>query len=99
MPSPAEWISFASHLDERYGPLGAPRRETFERKAQAFIIGEMVKEARRAARMSQDELALKAKTKKSYISRLENGKIDVQISTFFRIIEKGLGRTVSLTIR
>jgi len=59
----------------------------------------MLKEARRAARMTQDELALKAKTKKSYISRLENGKIDIQISTLFRIIEQGLGRTVNLTIR
>lgn len=99
MSSPAELTSFAAHLDERYGLPGAPRREEFERKAKAFIIGEMLKEARRAARMTQDELALKAKTKKSYISRLENGKIDIQISTLFRIIEQGLGRTVNLTIR
>ena len=99
MSSPAELTSFAAHLDERYGPPGAPQRETFERKAQAFIIGDMLKEARRAAQMTQDELAQKAETKKSYISRLENGKIDVQISTLFRIIEQGLGRTVNLTIR
>ena len=36
-------------------------------------------------------------TKKTYISRLENGKADVQLNTLFRIFE-GLGRRVSLTI-
>jgi len=36
-------------------------------------------------------------TKKTYISRLENGKADIQLSTLFRIFE-GLGRRVSLTI-
>ena len=43
------------------------------------------------------ELAEKIGTKKSYISKLENGKSDVQLSTLFRIFE-GLGRRVSLSI-
>jgi transcriptional regulator with XRE-family HTH domain len=59
----------------------------------------MLREARRSAKMTQDELARRSRTKKSYISRLENGKIDVQISTLFRIFEDGLGRTIDLTIR
>ena len=91
--------SFEQHLDERYGKAGLPKREEFDRKAQAFIIGEMLREARRSARMSQDELARRAKTKKSYISRLENGKIDIQVSTLFRIFEEGLGRSVSFVVR
>lgn len=91
--------SFEEHLDERYGKIGAKKRDEFERKSKAFIIGEMLKEARRSAKMTQEELARKAKTKKSYISRLENGKIDVQLSTLLRIFEEGLGRTVNLTIR
>lgn len=91
--------SFEEHLDERYGKIGAKKRDEFERKSKAFIIGEMLKEARRSAKMTQEELARKAKTKKSYISRLENGKIDVQLSTLLRIFEEGLGRTVHLTIR
>ncbi len=90
--------SFEEHLDERYGKIGAKKRDEFERKSKAFIIGEMLKEARRSAKMTQEELARKAKTKKSYISRLENGKIDVQLSTLLRIFEEGLGRTVQLTI-
>jgi len=67
-------------------------------KSKAFIIGEMIKEERRKAHLTQDELAQKTKTKKSYISRLENGKIDIQISTLFKIFEEGLGKRLSLTI-
>jgi ribosomal protein S6 len=36
-------------------------------------------------------------TKKTYISRIENGKADIQLGTLFRIFE-GLGKRVSLTI-
>ncbi|MBK7885849.1 MAG: helix-turn-helix transcriptional regulator [Bacteroidetes bacterium] len=41
----------------------------------------MLKEARKEANMTQEELADKVGTKKSYISRLENGKCDIQLST------------------
>jgi hypothetical protein len=38
---------------------------------------------------------------KSFASHLDEryGKIDIQISTLFRIFEDGLGRTIDLTIR
>jgi transcriptional regulator with XRE-family HTH domain len=62
------------------------------------MIGEMLKEARTVAGMTQDDLARMSGTKKSYISRVENGKIDIQLSTLFRIFENGLGRQVNLTI-
>lgn len=84
-------------LDIKYGKLGEPKRDEFELKAKAFVVGEMIKEARKAAHMTQEELALKTGTKKSYISRLENGKIDIQISTLFKIFEKGLGKKLGLT--
>ncbi len=58
----------------------------------------MLKEARKEAHMTQDQLAEKLGTKKSYISRLENGKCDIQISTLYRIFEFGLGRRVNLLI-
>ena len=57
----------------------------------------MIREARKEAHMTQEELALKTGTKKSYISRLENGKIDIQISTLFKIFEEGLGKKLGLT--
>lgn len=89
--------TFDELLDIKYGKIGTPARDEFETKAKAFVIGEMVKEARKEAHLTQDELARKTGTKKSYISRLENGKIDIQISTLFKIFEKGLGRKIGLT--
>jgi transcriptional regulator with XRE-family HTH domain len=58
----------------------------------------MLKEARREANLTQEELAERVGTKKSYISRLENGSCDIQLSTLYRIFEEGLGRKVSVLI-
>ena len=90
--------TFDELLDIKYGSIGTNKRDKFEEKAQYFVISEMLKEARKEAHMTQDELAEKLGTKKSYISRLENGKCDIQISTLYRIFEFGLGRRVNLLI-
>ncbi len=90
--------NFDELLDIKYGNLGTEKRDEFEAKAKAFIVGEMIKEERKKAHLSQEELAKKTGTKKSYISRLENGKIDIQISTLFKIFEEGLGKKLGLTI-
>ena len=90
--------TFDELLDIKYGKLVTPERDEFEARSKAFIVGEMIKEARKEAQMTQDDLAKKTGTKKSYISRLENGKIDIQISTLFKIFEEGLGKRLRLTI-
>lgn len=90
--------SFDELLDIKYGKIGTGKRDQFEEKAQYFVISTLLKEARKEANMTQDELAEKLGTKKSYISRLENGKCDIQISTLYRIFEFGLGRRVNLLI-
>ncbi len=89
--------NFDELLDIKYGKIGSEKRDEFEEKAQYFIISEMLKEARKEANMTQEELAEKVGTKKSYISRLENGKCDIQLSTLYRIFEFGLGKRVHLT--
>ena len=90
--------TFDELLDIKYGKIGAHKRDQFEEKSQYFVISEMLKEARKEANMTQDELAAKVGTKKSYISRLENGKCDIQLSTLYRIFEQGLGRPINLLI-
>ena len=90
--------TFEEHLDERYGLIGSKSRTDFENKAKAFAIGEILKEARSDAQMTQEELALKTGTRKSFISRIENGHSDIQLSTLYRIVEIGFGRKVHLTI-
>src|SRR5690554_2059564 len=90
--------TFEQHLDNRYGASGTENRMAFEAKAKAFAIGELIKEERRLAKMTQEQLALKTGTKKSFISRIENGKSDIQLSTLYKILEIGLGKKISLTI-
>jgi HTH-type transcriptional regulator/antitoxin HipB len=92
-----EATTFDELLDVKYGAIGNPKRDEFEIKSKAFVVGEMIKEARKEAHLTQEELARKTGTKKSYISRLENGKIDIQISTLFKIFEEGLGKKIGLT--
>lgn len=88
--------NFDELLDIKYGKIGTEKREEFEKKAQYFVISELLKEARKEANMTQEQLADKVGTKKSYISRLENGKCDIQLSTLYRIFEFGLGKRVNL---
>jgi len=90
--------NFDELLDLKYGKIGTERRDNFEEKAQYFVISEMLKESRKDAGMTQEQLADKVGTKKSYISRLENGKCDIQLSTLYRIFEFGLGKQVNLLI-
>ncbi len=91
--------NFDELLDIKYGKIGSEIRDQFEEKAQYFVISEMLKQARKEANMTQQQLAEKVGTKKSYISRLENGKCDIQLSTLYRIFEFGLGKRVNLIFR
>jgi len=90
--------NFDELLDIKYGKVGTVKRDVFEERAQYFVISEMLKEARKDAKITQEQLAEKIGTKKSYISRLENGRCDIQLSTLYRIFEFGLGRKVNLLI-
>ena len=89
--------TFDELLDHEYGLIGTESRNEYEEKAQMFIVSEMLKEARKEAKMTQGQLAEKAGTKKSYISKIENGRGNIQLSTLIRIFEKGLNRKVGLT--
>lgn len=88
--------SFDELLNIKYGKIGTKERDRFEEKAQYFVISEMLKDARKAANMTQEQLAEKVGTKKSYISRLENGNCDIQLSTLYKIFEDGLGKRISI---
>ena len=64
----------------------------------AFRLGVLLKEARQKSKMTQQELAEKSGTKKSYISRIESGKSEIQLSTLIRIIKLGLGKDLKISI-
>jgi len=89
--------TFDELIEREHGEIGSESRNIFEEKAQMFIISEMLKEARREAKLTQEQLAEKAGTKKSYISKIENAKGNIQLSTLIRIFETGLNRKIGLT--
>lgn len=91
--------TFDEYLDEIYGKIGTRTRTDFDIKAKAFAIGEIIKEERRLAKMTQEELAKRTGTHKSFISRIENGHSDIQLSTLYKLIEQGLGKKINLSIR
>ena len=73
-------------IDERFGAKGTESRVEAEEKALAFYAGQIVGEARKRAKLTQTELAERIGADKSYISRIESGKTEPKISTFYRIM-------------
>jgi len=88
--------TLSQHLDKEYGKIGTKSRTDFEIKAKAFAIGVIIKEERKLAKLTQEQLAQKIGAKKSFISRIENGHSDIQLSTLYKLIEFGLGRKINL---
>jgi len=89
--------TFDELIEKEHGEIGTESRNKYEEGAQMFIVSEMLKEARKNANMTQEQLAIKAGTKKSYISKIENARGNIQLSTLIRIFEKGLNRKIGLT--
>ena len=89
--------NFEELIELEHGKIGTESRNKYEEGAQMFIVSEMLKTARKEAKMTQEQLAEKAGTKKSYISKIENGKGNIQLSTLIRIFEQGLNRRIGLT--
>jgi hypothetical protein len=62
--------NFEDLLTNKYGQKGTSERDKYEADSLAFRLGVMLKEARLEAKITQEALALKTGTKKSYISRI-----------------------------
>jgi HTH-type transcriptional regulator / antitoxin HipB len=91
--------TFEAHLEKQYGKRGTQKRTEFEIKAKAFLIGEVIKDERKIAKLTQEQLADRIGSKKSFISRIENGHTDIQLSTLYRLLEFGLGKKVELSVK
>lgn len=90
---------FEDLLIDKYGKKGTVERDKFDSDALSFRLGIMLKEARKSAKLTQEELAERTGTKKSYISRIERGLSDIQISTYYKLIELGLERQLNISIQ
>ena len=85
-----------AQLDAFSGKEGTPERRAAEERANAFFTGQIIESARKSANITQAELAARIGTNKSYISRVETGRTEPKVSTFYRIAA-ALGLTVELT--
>ena len=74
-------------MDAEYGKVGTPEREAFRREAYAWYMSQILHDARKSEKITQQELASRIGLNKSYISKIENGSIEPGIGTFYRIID------------
>lgn len=88
---------FDQLLNVEYGVRGTTARETFEADAEAFCLGECIKEQRLAAGLTRQQLAKQVGMTESAISRAEQGRSNVSINTLFHIFA-GMGKRVSFTV-
>ena len=84
---------------KNYGKRGTKKREELEAGYENFKIGVLLLEARLEKGLTQEQLAAKAGTTKSYISKIENNIKEVRISTLQKIVETGLGGHLELSIK
>jgi DNA-binding XRE family transcriptional regulator len=91
-------VTFEEHLDKEYGKIGTTLREKYEQEFESFKLGVMLQELRKKQKMTQEQLADKCGTTKTYISRIENDASDIRLSTLMRIIQEGFGGHLKLTV-
>ena len=92
-------MTLAEFKDEQYGKRGTTKREELESGYEQFKLGAMIHEARLEKGLTQEQLAEKCGTTKSYISRIENNIKEVRISTLQKIVEIGFGGQLQLSIK
>lgn len=84
-------------IDVEYGPKGTPSRDVFDAETNEFCLAQTLREERIRAGLTQQQLADRIGTKKTYISRLETGKQNINLTTLFRLFEC-LGKRVAITV-
>lgn len=81
----ATLTSFNDELDQMHGKPGTPLRQEFDEQSIAWFYGNMLRERRKELNLTQKQVADRLGREQSYIARVENGKADIQLSSFFRI--------------
>lgn len=96
-----EAIMNCTSLDElinvEYGSKGTIERDRFDAETQEFCVAQTLREERIRAGLTQQQLADMVGTKKAYISRVETGKQNLNLTTLFRLFEC-LGKRVAISV-
>ena len=101
MEKDCETLKNCSCLDElvdaQYGKPGTPERDLFDAQTHEFCVAQALREERIRAGLTQEQLAQMLGTKKTYISRVENGCQNINLTILYRIF-RCLGKQVSITL-
>lgn len=89
------FVPAESILSEEIGVLGSAEREAFNAKARAWYYAEVLKQRRTELKITQKELAERVGKERTYISRVEKGETDIQLSSFIQLLD-ALGLTIRL---
>lgn len=92
-------ITLEDFKDRHYGKRGTAKRDELEAGYEIFKIGALIHKARIEKGLTQEELAEKVGTTKSYISKIENNVKEVRISTLQKIVKLGLDGQLQLSIK
>jgi len=92
-------MTLSDFKEEFYGKVGTAKRDELEQGYEQFKIGALIHDARIEKGLTQEQLAIKCGTTKSYISKIENNLKEVRISTLQKIVELGFGGQLQLSIK
>ena len=92
-------VTLKEFKDKNYGKRGTKKRDELEAGYDLFKIGALIHDMRIELGMTQEELADKVGTTKSYISKIENNLKEARISTLQKIVELGFGGNLELLIK
>ena len=92
-------VALEQFKENNFGKRGTKERDELESGYEAFKIGTLIHDTRLEMGMTQEQLAEKVGTTKSYISKIENNIKEARISTLQKIIELGFGGRLELNIK
>ena len=85
--------------EKNYGKRGTKERDELEAGYENFKMGALIHDTRIELGMTQQQLADKVGTTKSYISKIENNMKEARISTLQKIVELGFGGQLEVSIK
>ncbi len=78
-------------IDEVWGKEGTPKRDAMERQLKVEVnscyLGEAIRNARVAQKLTQEELGERIGVQRSQISRLEKGRSPISLQTMSRVFQ------------
>jgi DNA-binding XRE family transcriptional regulator len=83
--------------NEVFGKHGTPSREKFEYELRMDILGDMIRNARKRKKLTQEQLGALIGVQKAQISKIENNTKDFRFDTIIRTMD-ALGMKIKLSV-